>query len=211
MESRKHQYSWLINKKEVLTSISKPDIYHYKDRYRWTVCFRDTWKMNTSSKPLLHRMWGWKGSLKNLYCNSLGLKSGSSTTDCPGSYLMRSPRTEKPPPLGNLFQCSTALKLRFSLCWNANSYISFHAHCLLSCEWANWGDVGFLFTPSHSVFINTGKTFKAKQSQLSYLSRTDASCLLSSLQPFITLIYTYSCLSYTWKLFCTRWYLSWIQ
>lgn len=102
---------------------------------------------------------------------------------------------EAPPPLGNLFQCSTALKLRFSLCLNANSYVSFHAHCLLSCEWANWGDVGFLFTPSHSIFINTGKTFKAKQSQLSCLSRTDASCLLyhlcNPLLPSLTHIHVF--------------------
>lgn len=138
MESRKHQYSWLINKKEVLTSIYKTDIYHYKDRYRWTVCFRDSWKMNMLSKSLLHGIWGWKGSLENQYCNSL-LKSGSSTADWLRSYLMGSclsPRAETPPPLGNPFQCSTTLKLRFSSCLNANSCILFHARCLLSCDWA---------------------------------------------------------------------------
>lgn len=90
------------------------------------------------SKSLLHRSWSWKGSLKNHYCNSL-LKLGSSTADCPGLYLMRSclpPRTETPPPLGKLFQSSTTLQLRFSLCLNGNSYITFHACCLLSSDWA---------------------------------------------------------------------------
>lgn len=121
----------------MLTSIHKTDIYHYKDRYRWTVCFRDTWKINMSSKSLLHRIWGWKRSLKTQDCSSL-LKLGSPTADCPGSYLMRSclpPRTETPPPPANLFQSLTTPQLRFSLCLNANSCISFHAHCLLSCDW----------------------------------------------------------------------------
>lgn len=159
-----------------------------------------------SSKSLLHRIRGWKGSLENQYCNSL-LKSGSSTADSPGSYLMKSclpPRTETSPLLGNMLQCSTPPKLRFSLCLNANSCIHFMPIASCPVTGQNRG-VGFLFTPSHRMCIHIGKTFRAKQSQLCQsLFRTDASSPLSSLQPFTSLTSIYSYLSYTWKLFYTR-------
>lgn len=150
--------------------------------------------MSMSSISLLHRIRGWKGSLENQYCNSL-LKSGSSTADSPGSYLMKSclpPRTETSPLLGNMLQCSTPPKLRFSLCLNANSCIHFMPIASCPVTGQNRG-VGFLFTPSHRVCIHIGKTFKAKQSQLCQsLFRTDASSPLSSLQPFTSLTSIYS-------------------
>lgn len=133
------------------------------------LCALETLEKRTcTQKSLLHRIWGWKGSLENQYCNSLGLKSGSSTTDCPGSYLMRSPRTETPTSLGNLLQCSSALRLRFSLHLNANSYILFHAHRLLSCDWAKLGRCRFpLLSLPHPYTL-------VRPSRLNHLS-----CLIS--------------------------------